>query len=159
MHTVTIVLDRIFDVQRIPSTRFITKHTLFSFESVTAKKYSVRAPGWPRLECSDELIVILRDPKNWQTLEGWLNVTTGQIVHADITRISVALITSLLMAGTFALHLFDNVPGHPLWSPFWAMSATAAFVMLLRSVLTAMRTRRQLLLLKASITPSSNSEA
>lgn len=86
MHIETVKLDQVFDIQRRAATRFSKQHTYFSFECEGVKRYAIQVPGWPRIEQGDALTVVLRQTGNWQTLVGWKNHATGELVHPQPHR-------------------------------------------------------------------------
>ncbi|RYY86597.1 MAG: hypothetical protein EOO15_14130 [Chitinophagaceae bacterium] len=84
MEQVTIVFRRVFDLHRIESSRYITRHTLFSFEAEGLTKYSVRVPGWPEIKVGTTVTALLRKPENWQTVIGWVNHESGEVSEERI---------------------------------------------------------------------------
>lgn len=80
MQIQTLTLERVFDIQRYESSRFNPRSTNFSFEAAGRKRYGVRLPGWPRLEAGDTVTAVLASTDNWQTLAGWKNLSTGEMV-------------------------------------------------------------------------------
>jgi hypothetical protein len=150
MDPVQVNLTRIFDVQRVPNTRFTAKHTRFGFEAEGLTKYFVRVPGWPRIEVGDKLIVLLRRHSDWQSVAGWRNLTTGELIHEDVSRLAVNFFVGAIAAIAFWYPLLDDVPGHPLWSPFWATAFTGVALLLAQSLRRALTARQRLNDLSAS---------
>ena len=144
MHSVTITITRLFDVHRVRASRTSTQHTLFGFESLGLKKPYVRVPGWPRLEVGDTLVVLIAKNGDWQSLRGWKNRTTdekvGPSVYEAVRRFCFAIMFTL----PFIYFLADDDPGHPIWSPFWAVLGIFMIAMALSELVQAVRVRRWL---------------
>lgn len=99
MMQVTVTFDRVFDVQRVSATRDNPKQTLFGFQSRAMRQCGVTVPGWPQIEPGMTVACLLKEPENWQTLQGWKNLDTGEVVGPDIAR----------MAGSLALCFFMSL--------------------------------------------------
>lgn len=54
--------------------------TFFGFEHGTLKKYGVPGPGRPTLREGSRVTALLRRPGNWQTLLGWYDHTSDEVV-------------------------------------------------------------------------------
>ncbi|TGP40320.1 hypothetical protein EN871_29310 [bacterium M00.F.Ca.ET.228.01.1.1] len=74
----TVRLDRVFGIVQTSQNRELV--TLFGFESGNRKEYSVAAPGKPRIESGMTITAYLAQTGNWQTLIGWRDHETGEIV-------------------------------------------------------------------------------
>ncbi|WGY73093.1 hypothetical protein KEC55_34165 [Burkholderia cepacia] len=74
----TVHLDRVFGVTHTSQNR--KSVTLFGFESKNRKEYSVAAPGKPRIESGMTITAYLSEAGNWQTLVGWRDHESGEIV-------------------------------------------------------------------------------
>jgi len=144
MYEVTVTITRLFDVHRVPASRFSAKHTLFGFESLNLKKPFVRVLGWPRLEVGDTLIVLLAQQGNWQSLRGWKNLTNGEKVGPSVAISAGRVGASVLFAAPFIYMLMDEVSGHPLWFPFWAATGCVAAAMNLDLLIKAFKTQQWL---------------
>ena len=105
MHVETVTLDRVFDVQRRNASKYAPKRTDFSFESAGTRHFAVQVPGWPGLAQGDRLTAVLQEPGNWQTLAGWKNHTTGELVLPD-TRRSLWGVFRALAGGLVGYGLF-----------------------------------------------------
>ena len=74
----TVCFDRVFGVvQTFQNRRSVT---LFGFESAGRKEYSVAVSGRPRVESGVTITVYLEEAGNWQTLIGWRDHESGEIV-------------------------------------------------------------------------------
>jgi hypothetical protein len=71
-------IDRVFGVTHTSQNR--KRVTLFGFESENRKEYSVAAPGRPRIESGMTITAYLSKAGNWQTLVGWRDHESGEIV-------------------------------------------------------------------------------
>lgn len=101
MQLQTVHLQRVFDVQ--PGTPNSTDPTNFSVETSDGKRHlALQLPGLPRLQAGDMVTAVLQDADDWQTLLGWRNHATGEIVvnghlgYQGLRRWSVASIGSLI---------------------------------------------------------------
>jgi len=74
----TVDIDRVFGVTRTSQNR--RRVTLFGFDSEHRKEYSVTAPGTPRIESGMTITAYLAETGNWQTLVGWRDQDSGEIV-------------------------------------------------------------------------------
>lgn len=103
MHAERIKFDRVFDIQRRTRARSSRPFTEFSFEHGGRKRYAVLVPGWPRLVPGDVLTVVLKKKGNWQTVSGWKNHTTGQLVLPPVRDAlwSIAQTATGIGAGLF----------------------------------------------------------
>lgn len=80
-----VTFERIFDVQRKFPVKY-SKSTLFSFEYKGRSRYALEAYGWPNLREGDCVALAMRELGNTQTLVGWKNMTTGELVIPSATR-------------------------------------------------------------------------
>ena len=74
----TVRLNRVFGVVQTSQNRRLV--TLFGFESASHKEYSVAAPGRPRIESGMTITAYLTKADDWETLIGWRDHETGEIV-------------------------------------------------------------------------------
>lgn len=79
MQRITITIDRVFDITTGVS-RGKQPCTFFSFQSGQASEYGVALPGEPTLVNGMTVSAFLEENDNWQTLLGWVNHGTGEIV-------------------------------------------------------------------------------
>ena len=77
LHTVTLRLERVFDVQKIAHGNELA--TLFSFESNGKRYLSVCVEGTPKLAAGQTISAVLGQPDNWQTLEGMRIHETNEV--------------------------------------------------------------------------------
>jgi hypothetical protein len=147
MHIETLSLTRVFDVQRIPSSRYIPRHTLFSFESNGQKHYSVQLPGWPSLEVGHNLAFVLEAEGNWQKVLGAKNLSTGEVTKPDILRsVSQAFIGAVL-SGLFWLLAEDEKSATAKTLP--VVLVCVCLTVTLALIVRALRQRKTSLLMKS----------
>lgn len=79
MHAVTLVFDEILHVHRNRASRTAPEHTVFSFMSDFKYTPYVTVPGLPRLEPGMSVRALLREPEDWRSLVGWLDLQTGEL--------------------------------------------------------------------------------
>lgn len=48
-------------------------------------------PGWPGISAGDRLTVVLGKADNWQTLAGWKNHSTGEVVLPNTSRLLLGI--------------------------------------------------------------------
>lgn len=94
LHTVTLRLDRVFDVQTVPYGNELAP--CFSFEANGKRYLSVCVTGTPTLAAGQTISAVLGQADNWQTLEG-LRIHETNEVFAP---------TALGWAGLLAITLF-----------------------------------------------------
>ncbi|MBI3350868.1 MAG: hypothetical protein HY020_27185 [Burkholderiales bacterium] len=84
MQILTVRLKRVFDVKRSPLAR--EEATNFSFETDEGQRcFFMQLPGKPRLEAGDVVTAVLAQAGNWQSLRGWKNLSSGEvIVRSDV---------------------------------------------------------------------------
>ena len=148
MHIETITMDRVFDIQRRDTSPTAYSRTDFSFESDGRKHYAVQVPGWPRIEAGDRLTVVLGKAGDWQTLAGWKNHSTGEVLLPDMGRTVLKIVhgafltlmgvilfsTSSTPAGRIAsggLAAFSFVSALFLVSQWWRKRAQARAIQLI----------------------------
>lgn len=142
MTPVTVRFDRVFDIVHGRHRR--KEVTFFGFESAGTKRYGVPAPGKLDIRSPALVTAILRKPNNWQTLAGWFNHTTGEVVveSSDYENFSVVWCCIALF---FVWPLYG---AYPVWAALaflgivaWASWAVASMRTLrrIRSRLEAMR--------------------
>lgn len=78
MHLVTVRLDRIFDVVHGVHNR--KEVTFFGFQYGQKRVFCVPAPGRQDIQVNDVITAYLKEEGNWQTLVGWFNHSTGEVV-------------------------------------------------------------------------------
>lgn len=108
MEQVTIAFRRIFDLHRIESSRYIKRHTLFSFEAEGLTKYSVRVPGWPKIEAGTTVTALLRKPGNWQTVIGWVNHESGEVSEERIAYPYLPTLTAACLGIIWGFAMFSS---------------------------------------------------
>lgn len=91
MHQTTATFERIFDVVRDSMSSDRQPCTFFSFQQGGIRKCGIAAPGSPELTDGMTVTAILRESNNWQTLIGWLNHSTGEIVCKNQSALIAAV--------------------------------------------------------------------
>lgn len=79
MQRVTVTIDRVFDITTGVS-RGKQPCTFFSFQSGQSSEYGVAVPGEPRLVSGMTVSAVLDEDDNWQSLLGWIDHGTGELV-------------------------------------------------------------------------------
>lgn len=97
MYAVSLKFQRIFDVVRVPESRYTRKHTLFGFQSDNETQYGVMVPGWPELSEGHTVTVLLGQPNNWQAVLGWRNRSTGELTGFPAFQSVIWAATCLLI--------------------------------------------------------------
>lgn len=77
MYKVTLQMTEVFD--RVPTGKWGAS-TLFSFKTSDKRILGVTVPGYPRIEAGMTITGILRKPDDWNTLWGWVDHDTGELV-------------------------------------------------------------------------------
>jgi hypothetical protein len=98
MQHLTITIERVLHVQRNAPSGLEGRHTVFSFVSEGQYFQDIAVPGWPRVEDGTRVVALLRERGNWNSLVGWVDTDTGDVVAPDPT-------SALLRAGA-ALAIF-----------------------------------------------------
>lgn len=123
MHLLTLQFDRIFDVVRVPETRHIPKHTMFGFESGKQAQYGVSVPGWPELKVGHSVTVLLKKAGDWQSVQGWINRSTGELVSYPASKpFSGALVGIIVLVASltfFSLHGLPISSGRRIFGFIW----------------------------------------
>lgn len=107
MHIETVTLERVFDLQRLPASRYAPQRTLFSFESNGQKHYAVQVNGWPQLRPGQRVTFALKKSDNWQTVCGFKNHSTGDLSISKLSRIIQGILQSLFLSLIMSL-IFTN---------------------------------------------------
>lgn len=121
LHPTTVVFDDVSDVVVARGSTF------FNFVSRGEHQYSVQILGWPRIRKGMKVTALLEEPGNWQTLKGWIDQESGQIVgvtqpQAALGGLLFFLVLFLLFSG---LAIADGVRGindHYLFAYFSAIT-------------------------------------
>lgn len=105
------------------------KQTLFGFQSRDTRQCGITILGWPQIEPDMTFACLMKEENNWQTLQGWKNLDTGEIAGPDIGRIAGAAMTCLLISlYAFGLMQRETLQFH------WAMQALLGLFPLLSLV-------------------------
>lgn len=101
-----VTFERIFDVQRKFPIRY-SKSTLFSFEDKGRSHYALEAYGWPNLQEGDCVALAMRELGNTQTLVGWKNMTTGELVVPSAKRKFIDAVKCAVLLPVGFLYFYD----------------------------------------------------
>lgn len=115
-HVETLILDRVFDVQRETGPDANEPYTAFSFEAGGQRHFAIHVPGHPAIEAGHCLSFVLGRPGNWQTVQGWRNHSTGELVLPRTGYALFGLLMGLLMS---VLALFALWPSASTGSASW----------------------------------------
>jgi len=148
MQLVTVRFDRVFDVVHGMHNR--KEVTFFGFQYGPKRVVGVRAPGRQNLEVNAVITAYLKKEDDWQTLVGWFNHSTGEVVvesaayEVFFVVVTVAMSAALLKGG-FSLPVFPSLlllamGGWSIWC--------------IRSALFLRRVRRELERMKVEPTPA-----
>jgi len=80
MNKKSIRCERVFDVHRRKASKGSPPHSVFGFDSKLGKHFSVKVPQHPQIYSGMNLFVILEENDNWDTVIGWTNLDTGEVV-------------------------------------------------------------------------------
>ncbi|WP_172205351.1 hypothetical protein [Niveibacterium sp. COAC-50] len=80
MNVVTVRFEEIHQVRRIRANRALPQRTVFGFSDGIGYTPQVTAPGFPRLEPGMTVHAVLREPGNWNTLVGWRDPGTNELM-------------------------------------------------------------------------------
>jgi len=106
LYPVTVTIDRVFSVAyrwSKPGPR-----TEFGFASGNKRYYGLELPGKPAIEAGMQVTAILEKDGDWNSLQGWLNHTTGEVVSPSRAGPMFQLAICLVIGGSVCTSL-DNV--------------------------------------------------
>lgn len=109
MHLVTLRMDRLYDVQKDPFSRNLTR-TLISFDSNGKKYLSVSVEGSPKLAAGQTITVALQKPDNWQTVRGLLVHETGEMCVRSPLRYHWSMLLTAFVAVICFMELSFSYP-------------------------------------------------
>lgn len=98
MQFVTLTFTRIFDVQKKSASRYTQQLIEFSFDSNITQQFGVSVPGWPEFEVGDTVTCALKEANNWQTLQGWINHRTNEIVTVNVSGLVASTLTATIVS-------------------------------------------------------------
>ncbi len=107
---VIVTFDRVFDVKR---TR-VRNHgpcTIFGFQSGQVRAHGVLVPDWPRIEPGMTVTAVLQRRGDWQTLMGWVDHQTGEVVGQKTMMVSTVfglLVASVIGGVSVFVSLHDG---------------------------------------------------
>jgi hypothetical protein len=143
MHSVTIRMDRVFDVHPDAFSGNIQR-TRFSFESSGKRHFSVLVDGNPKLISGQTITAILKHVDDWQTVQGIRIHETGEIFAPAVGLDVWVVLLTIFSAGIFYMDLQYSHPesltptlaGHALFAAFFVRSAI--FTLRIRQALNPM---------------------
>jgi hypothetical protein len=100
MERVAVTFEKVLHVRRVAPSHAAARHTVFSFITNGRIVQDVPAPGWPRLASGSRVMAVLREQDDWQSLVGWVNLETGEVVAPSPGR------SLLQAAAALAVFLF-----------------------------------------------------
>ncbi|CAN0643929.1 hypothetical protein [Burkholderia cepacia] len=112
LYRVTVTLDDVSGVVNA-RTRF-GPYTEFNVTANGQRQYAVQMRGTVHVESGIVVTAVLRDPTNWQTLEGWLNHQSGRIEGVSpiwSLRLAAILFSTLFVAVVIIGLTFRSVEG------------------------------------------------
>lgn len=129
LHPTTVVFD---DVSGVVVAR---GSTFFNFASRGEHQYNVQILGWPRIRKGMKVTALLEEPGNWQTLKGWIDHESGQIVGVTPPRAALGglLFFLVLFLGSSGLAVAVDVRGindHYLFAYFSAITGLCVVALL-----------------------------
>lgn len=80
LHPTTVVFDEVSGVVVAKGSTF------FNFSSNGVHQYSVQILGKPVLHAGMKVTALLEEPGNWQTIKGWVDHASGEIVGVTPPR-------------------------------------------------------------------------
>lgn len=144
MYPVTVTIDRVFSIARRRVYNGPSGHggptTEFGFASGTKRYYGLTLPGWPAIEAGMTVTAILEKEGDWNSLQGWFNHATGELVSPSRANHVLQLLVcgvlgysvcdSLDNAVSIAIFLFCSaivlLSGSMLWRTHRAIKALAS---------------------------------
>lgn len=141
MHTVTVFLDRVFDVQPDYFSGNLSR-TRFSFEGGGRQHLSVVVDGQPQLEAGQTITAILAQPDDWQTLMGLRVHETGQVCMPGMTNHIMLLVTMTVLGACLPPQL--STGGRSWLMPLLGVSYVILAGLLMRGAWSVHRLRRAL---------------
>lgn len=96
MHPTYVKIVRVFPLLRKDYRG--QKSTQFGFATETKRYYDLHISGWPVIEAGMEMTAILEKPGDWQSLQGWVNHTSGEVAAPTRGNWIFQLIASSLMS-------------------------------------------------------------
>jgi hypothetical protein len=101
MQLVTIKFDHVFDV--VKSGNRSEVHTYFSFESDGIRQYGAKVQGHPTIKDGMTVTALLSAEGNWQSIVGWLDHGTGEILFDGWGYSVFIAVISLIFSGLVAI--------------------------------------------------------
>lgn len=126
MPTVLAEFQQVLHVQRKSAFEATPKRTVFGFIGKDGYTPYVTVPGHPRIEPGMRVLAFLRKENDWQTLLGWRDLATGELVAPELKWFLGRLVGSL----------GGLVVGVLLWAYGWFLDGDQAqrFGLILSSV-------------------------
>ena len=160
MHAVTVTFERIFDLQRHEASKSCPKHTTFGFVSGGEPHYAVSVPAWPTFEVGITVTVLLRKEGNWQSLTGWVNHQSGEVITPNYQRSTFYALLSAALAlfswiGFMGASSSISATGGRFFAGTFISLFAAIFIILARQ---GCRQRRDAFSIRATTIPQSSNE-
>jgi len=126
MPLVTICFDQISDL--VPSMSKRKEVTFFNFISGTTRQYAVPAPGKPTIQAGMIVTAYLREDANWQTLVGWKNHSSNEVVvesraYETFFLVYLGLLLMLLLYIRPPIVIFVICLLGILWGGAWCLTS------------------------------------
>ncbi len=144
MQRVTVTFDLVFDLRRVPGSRFSGRRSLFSFTAGGETHRELKMQGWPRLQVGDTITALLRRKGDWSTLVGWVNHDTGEVVAPSPARTLLRTVLLALGVGLLTTVLWSTLTIDMRRSALrdWSWLLWAAYGVFLLTLLIAMMLRQ-----------------
>src|SRR5580692_8322781 len=112
---VTVKLERFSGVGAVRTRAGVV--TTFNATVGGKRQYAVNVRGAPRIEDGMLVAAVLREPDNWQTLEGWFDMQIEDIVggtspYASLSALMIFIIVSTFFIVRYAGVSFGQTHGH-----------------------------------------------
>jgi hypothetical protein len=130
MPLVTVCFNQVFDLVSGMARR--KEVTFFSFKSDTTQQYAVPAPGKPKIEAGMTVTAYLQEEGNWQTLVGWRDHASNDVVIESnayemfllfwLASLLALLVTQILYVAPSKIILYIGALGIALGGG-WALSS------------------------------------
>jgi hypothetical protein len=145
---VTVRFDRVFDVVHGMHNR--KEVTFFGFQYGPKRVFGVRAPGRQNIDVNAVITAYLKKEDDWQTLVGWFNHSTGEVVVES----AAYEVFFLILTGAVSVMLLKGGFSPPLL-PFLLLLAMFGWsTWCIRSLLLLRRARSELERMKVLPTPT-----
>ena len=104
MHPTYVKIVRVFPLLRTNYRG--QKSTQFGFATETKRYYDLHINGWPVIEAGMKMTAILEKPGDWQSLQGWVNHTSGEVAAPTrgnwIFQLTVSSLMSIIICSSWS---------------------------------------------------------